>query len=66
MTFFSFYCYYETLFHVVLLRRHREMHHIVMNLEHVSESCLAPRASFTLWEDELPQREEHGFGIADK
>lgn len=42
------------------------MHHIVMNLEHVSESCLAPRASFTLWEDELPQREEHRFGIADK
>lgn len=36
------------------------MHHIVMNLEHVSKSCLAP------WENELLQGEEHRFGKADK
>lgn len=47
MTFFSRYCYYKTLFHVVLLRWHREMCLIVMNIECVSKSCLAPQASFS-------------------
>lgn len=47
MTFFSCYCYYKTLFHVVLLRWHREMCLIVMNIECVSKSCLAPQASFS-------------------
>lgn len=49
MTFFSTYCYYKTLFHVVLLRWHREMRLVVRNLEHVGKSCLALRASCSPW-----------------
>ena len=55
MTFLSLYCYYKTLFHVVLLRCHGEIHYIIMNLEMCQQILLSSQSQLYPREGGLPQ-----------